>query len=50
MRWKEAAKLIEKAMDKTIAQKRVTHDFHRLAEAAMKLGTSELTAAIIENT
>ncbi len=49
LHWVEAADLIEKALEKTIAQKRVTYDFHRLMEGATKLKTSEFATAIIEN-
>jgi isocitrate dehydrogenase len=49
MTWKETADLIEEALQKTIAQKRVTYDFHRLMEGATKLKTSEFATAIIEN-
>ncbi len=47
--WNEVADSIEKAIEKTIAQKRVTYDFHRLMEGATKLKTSEFASAIIEN-
>jgi isocitrate dehydrogenase len=47
--WNEVADSIEGAMEKTIAQKRVTYDFHRLMEGATKLKTSEFASAIIEN-
>ena len=47
--WDEAADLILKAMDTTVAQKRVTYDFHRLMEGAEKLKTSEFGDALIEN-
>lgn len=47
--WDEAADLILSAMDKTVAQKRVTYDFHRLMEGATKLKTSEFADALIEN-
>jgi isocitrate dehydrogenase len=47
--WNEAADLIEQAMERTISQKRVTYDFHRLMEGATKLKTSEFATAIIEN-
>jgi isocitrate dehydrogenase len=47
--WKEAAKLINDAIGKTIQQKRVTYDLHRLMEGATKLKTSEYGSAIIEN-
>jgi len=49
MGWNEAADLIESSLDKTIAQKRVTYDFHRLMEGATKLKTSEFASAMIEN-
>ena len=47
--WDEAADLILTAMDTTVAQKRVTYDFHRLMEGAEKLKTSEFGDALIEN-
>ena len=47
--WNEVADSIESGMEKTIAQKRVTYDFHRLMEGATKLKTSEFATAIIEN-
>ncbi|MGB7062495.1 MAG: isocitrate dehydrogenase (NADP(+)) [Candidatus Zixiibacteriota bacterium] len=47
--WKEAAKLINDAIGKTIKQKRVTYDLHRLMDGATKLKTSEYGTAIIEN-
>ena len=46
---KLTADLIEAGLQKTIAQKRVTYDFHRLMEGATKLKTSEFADAIIEN-
>jgi len=49
MGWKEAADLIVKGLQKTIKQKRVTYDFHRLMEGATLLKTSEFGSAIIEN-
>ena len=49
LRWEEAADLIESAMEATIAERRVTYDFHRLMEGATKLRTSEFADAIIEN-
>lgn len=49
MGWSEAADLILLAMEKTIAQKRVTYDFHRLMEGATKLPTSGFGDALIEN-
>ncbi len=47
--WQEAADLIIDAIEKTILQKRVTYDLHRLMEGATKLKTSEYGSAIIEN-
>ncbi len=47
--WNEAAKLIYSSMEKTIAMKKVTYDFHRLMEGATKLKTSEFATAMIEN-
>ena len=49
LRWGEAAEKIENALEATIAQKRVTYDFHRLMEGATKLKTSEFADAIIGN-
>lgn len=49
MGWNEAAKLIYDSMEKTIAQKTVTYDFHRLMEGATKLKTSEFGTAMINN-
>ncbi len=47
--WKEAARLIETAMEKTIVQKFVTYDFERQTQGATKVGTSEFAARIIGN-
>ncbi|HEV2326064.1 MAG TPA: NADP-dependent isocitrate dehydrogenase [Terracidiphilus sp.] len=47
--WKEAAKLIETAMEKTILQKSVTYDFERQLSGATKVGTSEFATRIIGN-
>ena len=49
MGWGEAADAIEKALEKTIGQKRVTYDFERQMEGATVLKTSEFATAIIEN-
>ncbi len=49
MGWKEAAQLIERGIERTIGQKRVTYDLERLMEGATKLRTSEFATAIIEN-
>ncbi len=47
--WNEAADLIVKSMSETIAQKRVTYDFHRLMDGATLLKCSEFGDALIEN-
>jgi isocitrate dehydrogenase len=47
--WKEAAKLIEAALEKTILQKFVTYDFERQTAGATKVGTSEFATRIIGN-
>ena len=47
--WKEAAKLIENSMEKTILQKFVTYDFERQTADATKVGTSEFATRIIGN-
>ena len=47
--WKEAGDLIVKAIEKTIDQKKVTYDFHRLMDGATKLKCSEYGSALIEN-
>jgi isocitrate dehydrogenase len=47
--WTEAADLIIKSLDRTIAEKRVTYDFHRLMEGATLLKTSEFAAAMVGN-
>ncbi len=47
--WKEAAKLIESSMEKTIAQKFVTYDFERQMQGATKVKTSEFATRMISN-
>ena len=47
--WKEAAKLIETALEKTIVNKTVTYDFARQLQGATKVGTSEFATKIIAN-
>lgn len=47
--WKEAADLVIKAMEKTIAQKTVTYDFARLMEGATEVKCSEFGTKLIEN-
>jgi isocitrate dehydrogenase len=47
--WKEAARLIEDSIARTIQQKRVTYDLERMMQGAAKLKTSEFASAIIDN-
>jgi isocitrate dehydrogenase len=47
--WSEAADRIVSSMKKTIGQKRVTYDFHRLMDGATLLKCSEFGDALIEN-
>jgi isocitrate dehydrogenase len=47
--WKEAARLIEQSLEKTILQKFVTYDFERQTAGATKVGTSEFATRIIGN-
>lgn len=47
--WKEAADLIIRAMEKTIASKVVTYDFARLMEGATEVKCSEFGDALIKN-
>jgi isocitrate dehydrogenase len=47
--WNEVAQLLYASMEKTIANKTVTYDFHRLMEGATKLKTSEFGTEIIKN-
>jgi isocitrate dehydrogenase len=47
--WGEVARLIENGISRTIEQKRVTYDFHRLMEGATLLRCSEFGDAIISN-
>ncbi len=47
--WREAAEMIHGAMARTVGQKKVTYDLHRLMEGASKLRTSEFGSAVIEN-
>jgi isocitrate dehydrogenase len=49
MGWDEAAALIYSNMEKTIGEKTVTYDFHRLMENATLLKTSEFADALISN-
>ena len=47
--WEEAAQLIEKGLEASVGQGRVTYDFHRLMDGATLLKCSEFGSAIIEN-
>jgi isocitrate dehydrogenase len=47
--WTEAARLVEEGMRRTIEQKRVTYDFHRMMEGATKVKTSEFADYVIKN-
>ena len=47
--WREAARLIENALEETIRQKRVTYDFERQMEGATKVKTSEFASYMIGN-
>ncbi|HTL04503.1 MAG TPA: NADP-dependent isocitrate dehydrogenase [Gemmatimonadales bacterium] len=47
--WNEAADGVLRALDRTLAQKRVTYDFHRLMEGATLLRTSEFAEAMVGN-
>jgi isocitrate dehydrogenase len=47
--WPEAADLVIRGLDRVIAQKRVTYDFHRLMEGATLLRTSEFAEAMVAN-
>jgi isocitrate dehydrogenase len=47
--WHEAADLIVSALEKTIAQKRVTYDFERLMPGSTLVSTSEFGRAMVEN-
>lgn len=47
--WKEAADLMYSGIEKSIAAKRVTYDFHRLMEGATLLKCSEFGDEIIRN-
>jgi len=47
--WNEAADLIERGMERTIEEKKVTYDFERLMQGATKVKTSEFASYIIQN-
>lgn len=47
--WKKPARLIEKAMGRTIRSKTVTYDFARLMKGAKEVKCSEFATAVIKN-
>jgi isocitrate dehydrogenase len=47
--WTDVAGLIYTGLEKTIQDKLVTYDFHRLMDKAKLLKTSEFADAIISN-
>ncbi len=47
--WKEAADAVTGAVERTIGQKRVTYDFHRLMDGATLLSCSQFGKALVEN-
>ncbi len=49
MGWLEAANLIYKGLETSIASKKVTYDFHRLMEGATLLKCSEFAKEIVKN-
>ena len=49
MGWFEAAKLITKAYEQTLAEKVVTYDFARQMDGATEVKTSEFASAVIRN-
>ncbi|KXK05485.1 NADP-dependent isocitrate dehydrogenase [Ignavibacteria bacterium CHB1] len=49
MGWTEATGLIYKSLGASVANKRVTYDFHRLMDGAVKLKTSEFADEMIKN-
>jgi isocitrate dehydrogenase len=47
--WREAGELVERGLERTIEQKRVTYDFERQMQGATKVTTSGFADALIEN-
>jgi isocitrate dehydrogenase len=47
--WSEAAAMIERGLEKTIAQKKVTYDLARQMTGATELKTSQFADAVIDN-
>ena len=49
LKWQEAADLVTKAVEKTIASKVVTYDFARLMDGATEVKCSEFADELIKN-
>jgi isocitrate dehydrogenase len=49
MGWMKAARLIQKALTKTIKSRIVTYDFARQMKGAKEVKTSEFARAIVKN-
>ncbi len=49
MKWWEAAEMVVRAYEKTVAQKIVTYDFARQMDGATEVKTSEFATAVIRN-
>jgi len=47
--WGEAAALIDRALERTVAEKTVTYDFARLMEGAREVSTSAFADRLVEN-
>jgi isocitrate dehydrogenase len=47
--WREVAKRIVKALEKTVSERTVTYDLAQQMRGAKKLKCSEFASAIIEN-
>lgn len=47
--WREAAHLVEEAMERTIEARTVTYDLHRLMEGATKVSCSGFAEAMVKN-
>jgi len=47
--WREAGKMVEDAIERTIETKTVTYDLHRLMEGATKVSCSGFAEAIVKN-
>ena len=49
MGWSQAARLMENALEKTFASKRVTYDLARLMEGAEEVSCSQFGRVVCEN-